>query len=146
RWAVALGLLASARDFSVEPDLRSFAAALGACRRSGKAWASSLALFQLQRLRQLGLDPNLVIVNAVISSCAGSSAWPQSLDLLGRLKVLNPGGVLLPDVITFSTSMTSCTQGQQWEAALQLFAEMGRQEVRPDIVACGSCIAACDVG
>ena len=52
-----------------------------------------------------------------------------------------------PDVISFSSSISACETGHQWEKALDLFTVMQRSLVfKPDVISFISSITACEKG
>ena len=54
--------------------------------------------------------------------------------------------IFLPDVVTWSTAITACEKGQQWEGAFALLQEMGHQLLTPDAVSWNAAISACEMG
>lgn len=64
--------------------------------------------------------------------------------VLGLMSDMRAEG-LKPDCFTFSTAIAACGRAGQWERALSLLDEMGKQreELRPSIFAINAAIAAC---
>ena len=53
---------------------------------------------------------------------------------------------VVPNVITYTSLISSCEKGQQPGRALELFEAMQRQGVVPDVIICTSLISTCEKG
>ncbi|CAJ1450599.1 unnamed protein product [Effrenium voratum] len=135
QWQRALDLLGLARRKTLA-DVISFSAAQSACKGGRGAWVWAVALLAAMPSAQLA--PNVVSLNAVISTCSGD-AWPAALHLLcmDRWK-------LSPDVISFNTAIAALAEAR-WDLALGLLANMGAS-VRPNRRSFNAALGACRAG
>ncbi|CAE8616282.1 unnamed protein product [Polarella glacialis] len=156
--------LASLIGFSAALSALEGAAAVGSCG----PWQPALGL--LAAMRQRGLEPDTVALSAGISVCASSAAadsqpsglvarsgriWAWSLQLFDEIRRRSShggSGGTGPglDAVAYSSAMSACVQGCEWELALVLFQELRSQgrdsPLRASVVSFSTAISACAQG
>ncbi|CAM9832210.1 unnamed protein product, partial [Laminaria digitata] len=68
--------------------------------------------------------------------------WRKALELLGSIETRN----LVPDVISFTSTMSACGRAGEWQRALDIMDVMLERNVEPNIVTYGTAISACARG
>ncbi|CAE7940437.1 MRL1 [Symbiodinium necroappetens] len=91
-------------------ELMTLTAAISACGE----WQKALALFQT--MIDLSIRATLVTATAVIAACARSH-WQKALSSFVGL----PQRSLTANEVTRASAIRACDEGQQWQAALQIF-------------------------
>jgi len=91
-------------------ELMTLTAAISACGE----WQKALALFQT--MIDLSIRATLVTATAVIAACARSH-WQKALSSYVGL----PQRSLTANEVTRASAIRACDEGQQWQAALQIF-------------------------
>jgi hypothetical protein len=150
----------------LRPTATTLGAAVAACARGG-LWQHSLAL--LDRACGAALPLSIVAFNAAVTACSRSRQWWVSLSLLrtsGRY-VLSPdvftfnaalssgeSGIVddvlmllrvrrvMPDVITYNSSLSALATTGAWETAARFVSDMRLAQIPPDIITFNSLIAA----
>lgn len=93
----------------------------------------------LDKMLGLGLQPDILTVNALLHSC-GKAKWKVALALLRRVR--STGFALC--IISYNTVISACGNCGQWEKALLLLEEMEAVGgVKPNIISYNSAITAC---
>eukprot|EP00439_Symbiodinium_sp_Y106_P086023 s109_g30.t2 len=165
-WALALGLFSDMQTLAISPNTISYSAAISACE---KEWQSALALWEtlkssphaevdivgysavisacakgsewplalqlLDEMRQGDLYPNVICYNAAASACGNAQMWAQALQLLAAMTWFR----VLPSVRSYNTVISAC-DGERWELATGLFAQMQDENLQPDVVTYNSII------
>ena len=54
--------------------------------------------------------------------------------------------LIMPDVVSYSATISACGKGEQWVGALELLQEMPRRALQPDVISCDAAISACEKG
>ena len=106
----------------LQPDVFSYAAAISACERGGRA---DLALSTFQRMQLAGVRPNAVVYNTAIRACATEELWPAALSLLDDMR---EDGVA-PTLVTYNAALTACERGGEWREAQLLLQELEEEPV-----------------
>ena len=119
----------------VPRNVFSYSAAISACENASE-WQQAFALFET--MQQAQATPNAVVFNALISAC--KSQWQLAIHWLQEM----PDA--LHDVITYTTSISSCEKGGQWQHALFLFHQMPRAQLQPNQITYNATISACEKG
>ena len=70
-------------------------------------------------------EPNEVVINAALGSCAGEGKWRIAFLLLEAVR----GFSLKGDSVTFSSASASCSSVQEWERAMSVFQEAAETNV-----------------
>merc|ERR1712113_1330214 len=65
-----------------------------------------------------------------------------ALRLLGRMQSQS----IVPNVISYSASISACEKGHQWQEALRLLGRMQSQSIVPDVISYSASISACEKG
>jgi pentatricopeptide repeat protein len=90
----------------------------------------------------LGLQPNVITMNAAISACEKGGQWKKALALLDSMPDLG----LQPNVITMNAAISACEKSGQWEKALAILDSMPDLGLQPDVITMNAAISACEKG
>ena len=85
----ALALLAEMKTRNIEPNVRTYSAAISACEKAGGADGMSEALALLAEMKTRNIEPNVITYSAVISACekaGGADGMRKALELLAEMK------------------------------------------------------------
>lgn len=93
----------------VEPDLRTWATLLDACRISGGSGRQAVAL--LSRMRSAGVDPDVWCYNHCLSAASAGGEWELAFSLL---EDMGREGVE-PDGWSYSAAMKACVNAEEWQ-------------------------------
>ncbi|CAE7276941.1 unnamed protein product [Symbiodinium natans] len=85
------------------------------------------------------LQPNEIHLNACLSVCEASGAWPLAVRLLARPPAELP---VHRSTVAYNTTISACEKGHQWELALQLGQQMSDKAAPKDHITYGVCIRA----
>ena len=107
-------------------------------------------------MRNIQLVPNLITYNAAINACEGLH-WEHALALLETMTIVKVGELwdvvgegltsfmktpesaltlqVTPDVISYSSCIAACGQGQRWSDAMNLLDEMKQLQLQRNIIA-----------
>ncbi|CAL1146831.1 unnamed protein product [Cladocopium goreaui] len=129
-WQVALHFFHEMLLLSVTPTVVTFTSLI----TCGKAqW---LALQCMEEMAGHAVTPNVISYNAAISSCE----WQMAVHLFDCMETDR----IEPNVITFSSLMTSCGNGGSWQIALQLTEALESRLLLPNVVTYTAAMAAFD--
>ena len=155
QWPSVLHLLGQMPSFQLQPDLICYNIAIS-CESPG-AWRISLRC--LDEILSRSLEATNITFNSLITACGKATQWQAALELLGQMGSLT-------DVISYNAAVAACAQ--QWQMALQIFAEMlpespssaesetpklrrffaapKAKTVRPDLITYNAVVTACEKG
>jgi len=161
RWREASKLVVELRGQGIEPNLRSYLAAITACatvpdlanarvgswRRgdpSSEADERAAAARSLLRDSLQQLPPDLRCFNAAIRACALQRDPTYGISLLAELRQRG----LAPDAFSYGSAIAGCSGDEEagWARALELLEEMRSVGVRPDRFVYSAALAACAAG
>ena len=128
RWRPALSLFQTMLLSDLEPDAISFNTAIS----SQEQWQLAFRFLAMP-----GIRPNMVTLNALISSCDGEW-WLALMALSG----LDPNRTAEP--ITFNAAMSSCQKAGHWPWATEVLRTMSRLQSERDIISYSSVVSACE--
>lgn len=135
RWDISLELLRQMGHHGVRPDAIMFMTLLVCCRIASE-WRQGLALLNFMEDEN---PPNEKHWSVVISACEGH--WVQAVSLLSAACSFR-----MASVFAFSSCITACEKGKEWERALSLLGEMSIRRFTPDVVARNATMSACEKG
>ena len=128
-WELALALLKTMDEASLERDLWSFSGAIKACGEAGH-WEKALALFTSE-----ALGFNEVMASSMVSACAKAKQWQLTLRLIASMSRLR-----LANAFSYSAAIS----GQKsWPWALQLITIMSQASVERDLACRNALYLAC---
>ncbi|CAE7694879.1 unnamed protein product [Symbiodinium sp. CCMP2592] len=133
RWEEILQLFACMEYASLSPDAITATAAVGALGKSAR-W--QLAFWLLDDLQQGRLAADSWLLAAASAAAAASGAWEASLVFIDE-------GA---EVVTYSSVITACERGGQWQRALLLFHQMKVEGVEANVVTYNTAMTACERG
>ena len=143
QWRRALWVLAEMPSGGLEPTVRTFGAAVGACAKVTAIDGWRLALGLLRQTLRHGPEADAVLYSLCAGACQGAQNWGAVLALLGDLE----RGAAAPDLVACNSAITACGSGSSWPGALRLLRGLGRQwGLRPDVVSYSAAISACEKG
>lgn len=119
-----MDLYKSMQSASLEIDAVTLSSLMTACKKSGHC-KEALQLFD--EVKGLGVRPNIICYNSLISTLRSGGRWEMAMQVLQRLKE-TPG--LEPDVVTYSALVSVCERAGQVERALELYEEMKAKGIR----------------
>lgn len=120
QWRIAVHLFGSMPDLGLSPDIVAFNTVLKALGK-GKEWEIAFAFFHAMD-RQV--SPSIVTANTVIAMLSITKKWWLTLDILENL----PSKMLLPDRITYQSTLKALGGCSQWEQAIKLLYDMAGAE------------------
>ena len=121
----ALALLSEMSNQGLRPTAVSYGAAIAACEKSGE-WRTALGL--LDRMEKRGLQRN--------------TAPPLLLSVSPPALSRSLLGLSLQ--VVFSSAISACGSGGQWQRALALLAEMAELGVEQNTITYNAAIQACE--
>ncbi|CAE8643308.1 unnamed protein product [Polarella glacialis] len=141
QWVSALGILREllARKGGLSPNEVSWNTAVSAVAR-GAQW--SLAFSLLGSMASSGTQPGLHAANAAIAGCQRAALWELALHTVFQELPRRWG--LAPDLVSFSTAVSACSDGRQWQAALWIHRKMVQSKCHPDVAAYSAAMSACE--
>mmetsp|Transcript_42777 Transcript_42777/g.118137 ORF Transcript_42777/g.118137 Transcript_42777/m.118137 type:complete len:725 (+) Transcript_42777:335-2509(+) len=155
-WQQALVLLHLALEARARMDSLAYNMALGACEE-GSFWEGAIAIMSAMRRDAGGAHVDAVSINTVMSACKSAHRWTEALivfeTVLAERGVASPcwdhaslevlrGDGLAPDVVSFNTAISSCSEGSEWRTALSLLGAMSQYMIAPDPVSHAATISA----
>jgi len=171
-WKKALYLFEEMKQNGVEPNDFTYSAVINACGKGGQ-WEKSLEL--IDQMRQEEMKISTITYNAAIAAVAKAARsntrqstrgtkikyigtdkvatryieggidetqlWRKGLELIEQMN----GYRVLPDVYSYSSAISACGSGGQWEEALKLIKIMqkGHPKARPNKISYTGAISAC---
>ncbi|CAE7500055.1 unnamed protein product, partial [Symbiodinium necroappetens] len=133
RWEEIIQLFACMDSASLSPDAITATAAVGALGKSAR-W--QLAFWLLDDLQQGRLAADSWLLAAASAAAAASGAWEASLIFIDESA----------EVVTYSSVITACERGGQWQRALLLFHQMKVEGVEANVVTYNTAMTACERG
>ncbi|CAE7225586.1 Rf1 [Symbiodinium microadriaticum] len=133
RWEEIIQLFACMDRASLSPDAITATAAVGALGKSAR-W--QLAFWLLDDLQQGRLAADSWLLAAASAAAATSGAWEASLIFIDESA----------EVVTYSSVITACERGGQWQRALLLFHQMKVEGVEANVVTYNTAMTACERG
>ena len=122
----------------LEPNARTYSAAITACSRAGD-WEAALGLWR--ELEGAGVRPDAVAYGAAIAACERGRRWETALELLGQMRsALKPGS--LP---AHNAAVSSCARAGRWQQAAEVLATMREKGPPPDVISYNALLAACSL-
>lgn len=149
-------------EFRAKARASAYAAAMGACVRTGR-WTEALRL--LEDCRR-GTEPDVVAYTSAIAACTRSRQWEHATRLLVEMRARRPpslerlpfscqgdlaqmfrqiDGKAAPDMIARNATVIACAKGQLWSEALRRLGEMQSKRLVPGDNAWAATVNACDV-
>ena len=124
----------------VEPNIYSFSACITSTEKSA-LW--SLALAFVKYMKKATVQPNVVNLNAALGACSkeGSTSWPLAVSLWANICL-----EVEPNVITFTTAMTSHITMWSWPRSLNFLELMPQTHVGPNVFTFSTAINICKRG
>ena len=98
------------------------------------------ALEHLARMKELGVEPDLLTYTSVITSCSRLGRWKESISILEEVSAKHG---LKPDKVMYTAVIKVCSDSGRWQETIRLLAKMKRENVRMDSTVCNSVITAC---
>lgn len=165
RWADGIRLLREMQSLTGStPDVVAYTSCIAGCAEAGE-WGTAFQL--LDEMKKKKVEPNVVTLSAVISSCAtacaraakengvveardGSiypdEAWlgpkEKALSLLRAMKA--DGSKIKPNVISYNAAIRACAEAFDIKQAFALFEDLKEQGLEPSVVTYGSLMTACE--
>ncbi|CAE7411210.1 unnamed protein product [Symbiodinium sp. CCMP2456] len=136
-WRSALGVAASLRRCFIELDQVAATTTIRLLT-SASQWQRSL---QSEQVTGVIVSEDPITSSALMAAEGEAALWEEALSLLWTM-VSNRSA----DVFSFSTAITACTAGGEWELALELLSSMNEEQVRPNVVALSALQAAAAAG
>eukprot|EP00435_Cladocopium_sp_Y103_P068042 s206_g30.t4 len=136
-WREALQLARSLRKTSSWHllDVRSFGAELLACAK-GSMW--TLSLSKLDEMKNLHIQPNMVVWSEIVAAVAAERHWRIALDLLRRAEDCD--GV---SIVVYNSVMTAF-EGD-WQKAVLVLEASASKRLQPSVVSLNSILSACAI-
>ncbi|CAE8630854.1 unnamed protein product [Polarella glacialis] len=131
-WQRVLKVFRTMFSSSIRPSLATYTNAISSCA-DARSWCWPLEL--LDRLRSVGLAPDVVICSAVVSACDRKD-WARSLWLLRSMQKHGPK----PNLVTYNAAMAS----SDVQTALLLLEELPDQKISPNAATFGILLTACE--
>ena len=124
----------------VQPNIYSFSACITSTEKSA-LW--SLALAYVKHMKKATLQPNVVNLNAALGACSkeGTAMWPLAVSLWANICL-----EVEPNVITFTTAMTSHITMWSWPRSLNFLELMPQTHVGPNMFTFSTAINICKRG
>ena len=165
RWADGLRLLREMQSVTGStPDVVAYTSCIAGCAEAGE-WGTAFQL--LDEMKKKEIEPNVVTLSAVISSCATACAnaakekglaesrdglmepdeallgpKEKALSLLCAMKA--DGSKIKPNVITYNAAIRACAEAFDMDQAFALFEDLKKQGLEPSVVTYGSLMTACE--
>ncbi|CAL1132868.1 unnamed protein product [Cladocopium goreaui] len=115
--------------------VKSFGAELLACAK-GSMW--TLSLSKLDEMKNLHIQPNMVVWSEIVASVAAERHWRIALDLLRRAEAVGAH----PEVV-YNSVMTAF--GGDWQKAVLVLEASASKRLQPSVVSLNSILSACAV-
>lgn len=159
--------------YGVNPNTRSFRAAIMACNQAQHAasatnrnnkkrqrrddsnrnnnmdvvlmewWECALSL--LRRMKEEGLQPDLETYSSAISACEAAGKWQRALGIVNDME---KDGRIAPNYVCINAAFSACEKGGAWVEALELYERMKQRQrsstSRPSFVTINSLLICLD--
>ena len=124
----------------VQLNIYSFSACITSAEKS-TLW--SLALTYVKHMKQSTIQPNVVNLNAALSAFSkeGGHQWPLAISLWAKICL-----EIEPNVISFTTAMTSHITMWSWPRSLNFLELMPQTNVAPNVFTFSTAINICERG
>ena len=68
-------------------------------------------------MKRLGVQPNTVSYNSLISACERCGEWERACEVLKQMKLIaqRPGANVRPNSITYNTVLSACGKAGRWD-------------------------------
>eukprot|EP00798_Chlamydomonas_sp_ICE-L_P016766 gene16766-23041_t len=152
----AMQLVDEMRRQSIDRNVHTYTALMNVCIKCGRY---QLAVEVFESMRAVKQVPNVVTYNTLIDVYGKLGLWEKALQVIDTMKrelgqVDNALEVyqemirqnMERSVITYSSLISACEKGDQWETALNIFGEMRQEGCAPNTVTFNSLITACAQG
>ena len=151
-WRRAFSLLENMRKQGVEPNEVTMAAVIGAC---ATALAKSkddeyeiddfpkkkaLQLLRIMQNDPTVVNPNVIVYNAAIRTCAEALDMEKAFDLAKDLVIVEG---LKPSIYTYGSLVTACERTGSIEGVSKVFSMMRDADVEPNEIIFGAAISTC---
>ena len=143
RWPLALQLLSELRDAGVAPTVYTASNGIAACEQGGR-WELALQLLGELQSATPRVEPNVVVYNAALAALAKGAQSERALALLDEMKAA---------ALRLEAQRAHVQRGdhgvqprRRLGGGAGLWRELEGAGVRPDAVAYGAAIAACERG
>jgi pentatricopeptide repeat protein len=165
RWADGIRLLREMQSVTGSmPDVVAYTSCIAGCAEAGE-WGTAFQL--LDEMKKKKVEPNVVTLSAVISSCATAcanaakendtveardgyiypnEAWVGPKEkALSLLRTMTAGeSKIKPNVITYNAAIRACAEAFDMDQAFALFEDLKDQGLEPSVVTYGSLMTACE--
>lgn len=108
------------------------------CRNG--ADGNKMALYNLYRMKELGVTPDLLTYTSIITSSAKLGKWKESISLLDEITTKHG---IKPDRVIYTAVIKACSDSGRWKEAIMMLAKMKETGIPLDSAACNSVITAC---
>eukprot|EP00933_Yihiella_yeosuensis_P033109 TRINITY_DN26800_c0_g1_i1.p1 TRINITY_DN26800_c0_g1~~TRINITY_DN26800_c0_g1_i1.p1 ORF type:complete len:663 (-),score=103.18 TRINITY_DN26800_c0_g1_i1:61-2049(-) len=136
-WEGAICALQALHKQSFQPDLGWYHLALGASRRKGVAVGKSL----ISEMMQHSLEVHGMSCTLSISTCAAEQ-WVHALSMLSEMQTQR----MAHQTEGCTAALTVLGLSDQWKVALQLLADMRRQQLDLDACVFNAALRSCSAG
>lgn len=126
-WPLAVSFLSEMRYQNLKPGVRHYTSAISACSR-GREWRAVLQL--MADMNDDDVQRDVQVYNIAMFALMRGGAWQLALELFTGLK---KSVVLKPNAATYNTVINSCKTEGNWARALELWFEMSRERITPDL-------------
>lgn len=133
QWQQALQILQQMKRMRRVPNVISYSSAISACEKGGQ-WLQALQLFHVMSAAKLEVDR--ICFNSLIAAC--ESQWSLALELFTMLGQ--------PNLISYNGAMGACQSCGEWFQTLQLFQELRKSDLSPDVISFEIVLRACEDG
>ncbi|CAK0904775.1 unnamed protein product [Prorocentrum cordatum] len=125
QWQQASSLLSEMGDMELEPNVVSYSAVISACEKDGR-WQRALLL--LGEMWEARLEPNVITTvpwsARARKACSGTRPCGCSVRCGRR--------IWSPTLVSYSSGLSACEKGGQWQRALLLLREMREAKLELD--------------
>jgi pentatricopeptide repeat protein len=151
-WRRAFGMLEQMRKQGVEPNEVTMAAVIGSCATAlakskddeyledNLPKRKALQLLRIMQNDPTVVNPNIIVYNAVIRTCAEALDVDKAFDLAKDLVVVEG---LKPTIYTYGSLITACERVGSIDGVSKVFSMMRDAEVEPNEIIFGAAISTC---
>ena len=125
----------------IEPDAKSFSAAIRACERSASADGASrmLETYEKTVLARAGADGAPYVYSAAMRALTAAGAWERAIACAERMR----DNALELDAHCYSALLGACREGEQWRRAIDEHDGAAARGVPPSYVLTSLAMGAC---